>query len=144
MNEASSKRQVLFVCTHNSARSQMAEGLMNALHGERYEAFSAGTEPSEVNPSAAYVMLELGIDISNHRSKHVDEFLGREIDHVVTVCDHAREICPVFPGGKELIHHSFADPASIQGKEQEMLAAFRKIRDEIKDWIDDTFGRQEG
>jgi arsenate reductase len=122
----------------------MAEGLMNALHGERYEAFSAGTEPSEVNPRAVYVMLELGIDISNHRSKHVDEFLGREIDHVVTVCDHAREICPVFPGGKELLHHGFTDPSAIQGKEQEMLAAFRKIRDEIRDWIDDTFGRLEG
>ena len=144
MNESSSKRQVLFVCTHNSTRSQMAEGLMNALLGDRYDAFSAGTEPSEVNPSAALVMLELGIDISKHRSKHVDEFLGREIDHVVTVCDHARETCPVFPGGKEIIHHSFADPASTQGKEQEMLAAFRKIRDEIKDWIDDTFGGQEG
>ncbi len=144
MNGSSPKEQVLFVCTHNSARSQMAEGLMNALHGDRYEAFSAGTEPSIINPQAVFVLRELGIDISSHRSQHVNEFLSQEFDQVVTVCDHARETCPVFPGGKEIIHHSFADPSSTQGKEQEMLAAFRKIRDEIRDWIDDTFCELEG
>ena len=136
---SSSKKQVLFVCTHNSVRSQMAEGLMNSLYGDRYEAHSAGTEPSEVNPRAVFALLELGIDISHHRSRHVNEFLSQEFDYVITVCDHARETCPVFPGGKEIIHHSFVDPSSIQGKEQEMLAAFRKIRDEIRDWIEDTF-----
>jgi len=137
---SSPKKRVLFVCTHNSARSQLAEGLMNALHGDRYEAFSAGTEPAKVNPRVVFVLLELGIDISHHRSKHVNEFLSQEFDHVITVCDHARETCPVFPGGKEIIHHSFADPSSIQGKDQEMLAAFRKIRDEIRDWIAKEFG----
>jgi arsenate reductase len=137
---SSSKKQALFVCTHNSARSQMAEGLMNSLYGDRYEAHSAGTEPSEVNPQAVFALLELGIDISHHRSKLVDEFLSQEFDYVITVCDHARETCPVFPGGKEIIHHSFVDPSSIQGKEQEILAAFRKIRDEIRDWIAKEFG----
>ncbi len=134
------KKQVLFVCTHNSARSQLAEGLMNALHGDRYEAFSAGTEPSTVNPRALFVLLELGIDISHHHSKHVDEFLDREFDYVITVCDHAHETCPVFPGGKALIHHSFIDPSLIQGTEQERQAAFRRIRDEIRDWIAIEFG----
>jgi arsenate reductase len=137
---SSSKKQVLFVCTHNSVRSQMAEGLMNALLGDRYEAFSAGTEPSIVNPRAVSVLLELEIDISHHRSKHVNEFLSQEFDYVITVCDHARESCPVFPGGKEIIHHSFVDPSSIQGKEQEMQVAFRRIRDEIRDWIAKEFG----
>jgi len=140
MNGTTPKKRVLFVCTHNSARSQMAEGMMNALHGDRYEASSAGTEPSEVNPRAVFVLLELGIDISHHRSQHVDEFRGQEFDYVVTVCDHARETCPVFPGGKELIHHSFLDPSSIQGTEQERQAAFRRIRDEIRAWLADEFG----
>ncbi len=140
MNGSSPKQQVLFVCTHNSARSQMAEGLINSLFGDRYEAHSAGTEPSEVNPRAVSALLELGIDISGHRSKHVNEFLSQEFDHVITVCDHARETCPVFPGGKDIIHHSFDDPSSIQGKEQERQAAFRRIRDEIRDWIAKEFG----
>ena len=136
MQDASPKKRVLFVCTHNSARSQMAEGLVNALHGDRLQAFSAGTEPSQVNPRAVLAMLEIGIDITHHRSKNVQEFLSQEIDYVITVCDHARENCPVFPGGKELIHHSFVDPASLRGTEQEMQEAFRKARDEIKSWIE--------
>ena len=140
MNGSPPKKRVLFVCTHNSARSQMAEGLMNSLYGDRYEAHSAGTEPSEVNPRAVFVLLELGIDISHHRSKHVNEFLNLEFDYVITVCDHARESCPVFSGGKELIHHSFVDPSSTLGPEQEMQAAFRRIRDEIRDWITTEFG----
>jgi arsenate reductase len=113
---------------------------MNALLGDRYEAFSAGTEPSEVNPRAVLALLELGIDISSHRSQHVDEFRDRDFDYVITVCDHAHEACPIFPGGKELIHHSFLDPSSIQGTEQERQAAFRRIRDEIRDWIAAEFG----
>jgi len=137
MNETTKKLRVLFVCTHNSARSQIAEGLVNALHGDRLQAFSAGTEPSEVNPRAVLAMLEIGIDITDHRSKSVQELLSQEFDYVITVCDHARENCPVFPGGKELIHHSFVDPASLQGTEQERQEAFRKARDEIKSWIDD-------
>ena len=140
MNGSSPKEQVLFVCTHNSARSQMAEGLMNALHGDRYEAFSAGTEPSIINPRAVFALRELGIDISHHRSQHVNEFLSQEFDQVVTVCDHARETCPVFPGGKEIIHHSFVDPSSATGTELEKQAAFRKARDEIRGWIATEFG----
>ena len=130
------KKHVLFVCTHNSARSQMAEGLMNALYGDLCEAHSAGTEPSEVNHRAVLVLLEMGIDITHHRSQNVREFLDRDFDYVITVCDHARETCPVFPGGGKLIHHSFADPAAVRGSEQEKQAAFRKARDEIKAWIE--------
>jgi len=133
------KKRVLFVCTHNSARSQLAAGLMNSLMGVRYEAYSAGTEPSEVNPQAAFVLLEIGIDISHHRSKHINEFLDQDFDYVITVCDHARETCPAFRGGKELIHHSFLDPASVTGTELERQAAFRKARDEIRDWIATEF-----
>jgi arsenate reductase len=140
MSGTTSKKRVLFVCTHNSARSQLAEGLMNALLGDRYEAYSAGTEPGEVNPRAVLALLELGIDISGHRSKHVDEFLDRDFDYVVTVCDQAHEVCPVFPGGKELVHHSFVDPSSKEGKEQERQAAFHKARDEIRDWLFKEFG----
>ena len=136
MNRATRKKHVLFVCTHNSARSQMAEGLMNALYGDLCEAHSAGTEPSEVNPRAVLVLLEMGIDITHHRSQNVREFLDRDFDYVITVCDHARETCPVFPGGGKLIHHSFADPAAVRGSEQEKQAAFRKARDEIKAWIE--------
>jgi arsenate reductase len=136
MSEAIEKKRMLFVCTHNSARSQLAEGLTNALHGETCEAWSAGTEPSEVNPRAVLVLLEMGIDITHHRSKSVREFLDQDFDYVITVCDHARETCPVFPGGGKLIHHSFADPAAVQGTEQEKQAAFRKARDEIRAWLE--------
>jgi arsenate reductase len=136
MQNSPNKKRVLFVCTHNSARSQMAEGLMNALHGDRCEAYSAGTEPSEVNTRAVLVLLEMGIDITRHRSKSVREFLSQEFDYVITVCDHARETCPVFPGGKKLIHHSFVDPAAVQGTEQEMQEAFRKAREKIRTWIE--------
>ena len=109
---------------------------MNAHHGDIGEADSAGTEPSEVNPRAVLVLLEMGIDITHHRSKSVREFLDRDFDYVITVCDHAREACPVFPGGGEPIHHSFADPAAVQGTEQEKQEAFRKARDEIKAWLE--------
>jgi len=140
MNGSSPKKRVLFVCTHNSARSQMAEGLLNSLYGDRFEAFSAGTEPSEVNPRAVQALLDIGIDISHHHSKHIKEFLDQDFDTVVTVCDHAREACPVFSGGKELIHHSFVDPSLSQGTEKERQAAFRKTRDHIRDWITTEFG----
>lgn len=139
MNETTKKMRVLFVCTHNSARSQLAEGLTNALHGYNYEAHSAGTEPSEVNPRAVLVLLEMGIDITHHRSQSVREFLDQDFDYVITVCDHARETCPVFPGNGKLIHHSFADPAAVQGTEQEKQEAFRKARDEIKAWLETDF-----
>lgn len=130
---------MLFVCTHNSARSQIAEGLLNAINGERYEAYSAGIKPSRVNQFAVQVMKELGIDISKHRSKSVAEFLNMELDYVVTVCDNAKETCPFFPGGKQRLHQSFTDPSSFTGNDDEILEGFRIIRDEIKNWIEKTF-----
>jgi arsenate reductase len=133
------KKQVLFICTHNAARSQMAEGLLRSLAGNRYEVFSAGTEPSAVHPCAVRVMAEIGMDISLHRSKNVDEFAGHPIDMVITVCDHAKETCPIFPGGSRKIHHSFEDPSALTGPEEAILEGFRRIRDKIRAWILDTF-----
>lgn len=134
------KKNVLFICTHNSARSQMAEGLLNTLYNEHYTAWSAGTDPSEVNPYAVKVMAEIGIDISTHRSKSLEQFLQHGFDYVVTVCDQANEVCPFFPGGKERLHKGFKDPSAIEGTEEEKLAAFRRIRDDIKAWIEENFG----
>jgi arsenate reductase len=136
MSKPHAKKSVLFVCTHNSARSQMAEGLMNADHSEAYEAQSGGTEPALVNPYAIRAMSEIGIDISHHTSKSVDQFLDQDLDYVVTVCDHANEACPFFPGGKKRIHKGFEDPAAVKGTDAEKLEAFRRIRGEIRDWID--------
>ena len=133
------KKKVLFVCTHNSARSQMAEGLLNSLYGNKYQAFSAGTEPSVVNPHAIHVMSEISIDISKHRSKSINEFMEQEFDYVITVCDHALETCPFFPGGMKRLHRSFEDPASFKDNEADTLSEFRRIRDEIKDWIAEEF-----
>jgi arsenate reductase len=130
------KKRVLFVCTHNSARSQMAEGLLNSLHGDKYQAYSAGTEPSVVNPYAIQVMSDIGIDISKHRSKSINEFMEQKFDYVITVCDHANETCPFFPGGIKRLHQSFEDPASFRGDDADTLSEFRRIRDEIKDWIE--------
>ncbi len=129
------KKRVLILCTGNSARSQMAEGLLRHDAGERFEVFSAGVEPTRVRPEAITVMKELGIDLRAHRSKHVSEFTGQSFDYVLTVCDHAREACPLFPGATRSIHRSFTDPASIEGNEQERLAVFRKVRDEIRQYM---------
>lgn len=128
------KRRVLVLCTGNSARSQMAEGLLRALAGNRFEVFSAGTDPSFVRPRAIAVMSELGIDISDHRSKSLTEFLDDEFDYVITVCDHANQRCPVFPGRVKRIHWSIDDPV-ISGGEEAELAAFRQARDELQDRI---------
>lgn len=117
----------------------MAEGLLRALHGDLYEAYSAGTEPAGVSPYAVKVMAEIGIDISTHRSKGVQEFLGKQFDCVVTVCDHAKEACPYFPGGKKILHQSFADPSALSGTEEGVMAGFRLVRDEIKSWIEREF-----
>ena len=142
MNEKGKKERVLFICTHNSARSQMAEGILRALYGDQYEVFSAGTQPTKVNPYAIKVMAEIGIDISHHRSKSVEEFYGMEFDYVVTVCDRAKETCPFFPGGKVYIHKGFEDPSEAEGEEDEIIAKFRKVRDEIREWIEETFGKR--
>lgn len=132
------KKKVLFICYHNSARSQMAEGIMKSLYGEYYDVFSAGIEPLEVNPDAIKVMNEIGLDISKQRSKSLEEYRDFKFDYVVTVCDQARESCPFFPGGV-IIHKGFKDPAPSRGPEGVILAEFRKVRDEIISWIKETF-----
>lgn len=135
------KKKVLFICTHNSARSQMAEGILRSLYPEDYDAYSAGTEPTEVSPYAVKVMDEIGIDISPHRAKNIKEFIDEMFDYVVTVCDHAKESCPFFPG-RTVIHKSFKDPSQLKGTEMEILEGFREIRDEIMTWIASFFKSQ--
>ncbi len=125
-------RRVLFICTHNSARSQMAEGLLRHLGNERFEVFSAGTEATFVRPMAIKVMAELGIDISQQESKTLDRYLDEPFDDVITVCDSAAEACPVFPGAARRRHWSFEDPSKATGSESEQLAVYRKVRDEIR------------
>jgi arsenate reductase len=120
--------RVLILCTGNSARSQMAEGLLRYLSQGTIEVHSAGTHPSTVNPLAIQAMAEIGIDISHHRSKSVMELAGQSFDYVITVCDRAKESCPVFPGAPQRIHWSFPDPAVAQGSEEERLQAFRQVR----------------
>lgn len=131
------KERVLFICTNNSARSQMAEGYLKHEYGEYYEVYSAGTEPTTVNPCAIKVMEEIGIDISNHHSKGLEEFEGMEFDQVITVCGGASQACPFFPGGKKYTHKGFKDPAAVEGNEK--IKAFRKIRDEIITWINKNY-----
>ena len=129
------KKRILILCTGNSARSQMAEGLLRYDAGDRYEVFSAGTKPGQVRPEAIAAMKELGIDISRHRSKSVAEFFGQQFDYVLTVCDNAKESCPILPGKTVAIHHSFEDPAALQGSEDARLAVFRRVRDEIRQYL---------
>jgi len=124
--------RVLILCTGNSARSQMAEGLLRHDGGKEYEVFSAGTRPSQVRPEAIQVMQEVGIDISDHRSKSVDEFEGQHFDYVITVCDNAKESCPIFPATTKRLHWSLEDPAAVQGPEQQRLAEFRRVRDQLR------------
>jgi arsenate reductase len=126
------KQRVLILCTGNSARSQMAEGLLRHHAGDRFEVFSAGTKPTQVRPEAIAVMQELGIDISGHRSKSVGDFAGQGFDYVVTVCDNAKASCPVFSGTTKRIHWSFDDPAAVEGSQEQRLAAFRRVRDELR------------
>ena len=123
------KQRVLFLCTGNSARSQMAEGLLRHFAGDRFEVFSAGTRPVGLNPNAVTAMAELGISIAGSRSKSVDEFTGQQFDYVFTVCDSAKESCPIFPGGGRRLHHSCEDPAAAPADQQ--LGVFRKVRDQI-------------
>lgn len=127
------KKRVLFLCTANSCRSQMAEGIVNHFIGERIEAFSAGTKATHVNPLAVAVLKEIGIDISSHYSKDLDEFKGESFDYVITLCDSAHETCPYFFGGVEITHIGFPDPASFIGDEEEIMAEFRRVRNEIKE-----------
>ncbi len=131
------KKRILILCTGNSARSQMAEGLLRHDAGELFEVFSAGTRPSQVRPEAVAVMREVDIDIFGQHSKSVDEFTGQQFDYVLTVCGNAKESCPIFPGKSVTIHHNFEDPAAVQGSEEERLAAFRRIRDELREYLRD-------
>ena len=125
------KQRVLILCVGNSCRSQMAEGFLRHWAGTRYEVHSAGTRPSVLNSKAIQVMGEIGIDISQHRSKSVNDFEGQAFDHIVTVCDAAKESCPVFPHIKRILHWNFEDPADAQGSEDSILQVFRRVRDEI-------------
>jgi arsenate reductase len=130
------KDRLLVLCTGNSARSQMAEGLFRRAVGDRFAIFSAGTKPTELRSEAVAVMAEIGIDISGHRSKSVDEFAGQQFRYVITVCDNAKETCPVFAGEAERIHWSFDDPAAVAGNEKDRLGAFRTIRDRIAEKVE--------
>jgi arsenate reductase (thioredoxin) len=136
-------KRVLFICTHNSARSQMAEGLVNHDLAGKVQAFSAGTDPTSVNPLAVAVMGELGIDISRQRSKSIDEFADQKFDFVITLCDHAAESCPVFFGGVKRIHIGFPDPSGVTGTEAEKHSFFRKLRDQIREEIIEFLSAQQ-
>ncbi len=135
-------RKVLFICIHNSARSQIAEALLNNLFSKNFIAYSAGVKPAEeINPYVVKALAEIGIDISRNRPKSLEEFYGWEFDYVVTVCQEGKEVCPFFPGGKNYIHKSFPDPSSLTGSEDEIMSQVRAIRDEIKDWLINTFSK---
>jgi len=144
------QRKVLFLCFHNSARSQMAEGLLRAMYGDKYEVFSAGVKATRIDPRAVRAMDEIGINISSQRSKGMDELKGVLFDLAVTVCDEAKEACPICqvsiqpqattPVARKTIHRTFKDPATARGSEEDQLNAFRQVRDEIKDWINQAFG----
>lgn len=126
------KKRVLFLCTHNSCRSQMAEGLVNHYLGDQFEAFSAGTESTRVNPLAIKVLAELGIDISRHHSKTLDQFADQQFDYVITLCGSANEQCPLFFGGVQRVHIGFDDPSRLPGSPEKVLPEFRRVRDEIR------------
>jgi arsenate reductase len=133
--EKQNKRKVLFLCTGNSARSQMAEGLMRFLRGDEFEVYSAGTEPKCVHPLAIKVMGEIGVDISHQRSQHVDEFGQEAFDFIVTLCDSAAKTCPFFPGAGKRMHHSFPDPVAMEGTGEEKTEMFRDVREALKQFI---------
>lgn len=138
---ATQPMRVLFLCTHNSSRSQMAEGLLRARGGAAYDVFSAGTQPRVVHPLAIKVMREIGIDISDHRAKSLEEFRDQpSMDLVVTVCDEAAEACPYFPNARRQVHWGFPDPSRVEGSEEERLAAFRHIRDLIATRLNQFLG----
>jgi arsenate reductase len=136
----SQKKSVLFLCTHNAARSQMAEAILNKLYGNRYTAFSAGTDPTQIDPLVVLVMSEIDIDVSNYRSKGLNIFKDSTLDYVITLCDQAKESCPYFPGGNLHLHRGFSDPSEFKGKSEDVINGYRRIRDEIKNWIEKEFG----
>ncbi len=133
------KERVLFMCIHNAARSQMAEGLFRDLHGDDFEVYSAGSDPQKVDPLAIKSMEKIGIDISNHRSKSLKEFEGQEFDYVITVCGNPYNACPFFVGGKKYFKQPFEDPSTFDGTEEEKLELFNRVRDELKFWLEDLY-----
>lgn len=135
MDKSMTKKRVLILCTGNSARSQMAEGLLRHDAGDRFEVESAGTMPSVVRPEAIAVLKEVGIDITSHRSKPVEEFNGQNFDYVLTVCDNAKESCPLFFGTAMRLHQSFKDPAVVEGPPEKRRAAFRNVRDQMRSYF---------
>ncbi len=138
------KLRALFVCTHNSARSQMAEGMLRHLAGDRFEAFSAGTEATHVRPQAIEAMREVGVDISAQEPETLERYLGEPFDYVVTVCDDANEACPVFPGAKERLHWSLPDPSAARGTEEERLSVFRSVRNRIRELVEEELVNGKG
>lgn len=143
MNAETTKRRVLFLCTANSCRSQMAEGIANHFFGDRVSAFSAGTQASFVHPTAIEVLKEIGVDISNHHSKNLSEFDGQTFDYVITLCGDANETCPLYIGGTKKTHIGFDDPAKACGTEEEVLHEFRRVRDEIREMVTTLFSGEE-
>lgn len=139
MKKSLPKKTVLFVCTHNAVRSQMAEAFLNKMYGDRYSAVSAGSDPTQVDPLVRTVMREVGIDVNSNRPKGLNVFQDYHFDYVVTVCDHARESCPYFPEGSMRIHKSFPDPSKYQGWHEDVIKEYRRTRDEIKKWIEKEF-----
>jgi len=135
MSTHTDRQRVIFVCTHNSARSQMAEGMLRAWGGDRFEAFSAGTEATRVRPEAVAVMGEIGVDISGHTSKTLEPFMGESFAWLITVCDQAKESCPTIPGVRQQVHWSIDDPSAVEGDDATRLAAFRDARDRLRDRI---------
>lgn len=136
------KQRILFLCTNNSARSQMAEGILRARHGNRFEVYSAGSQPTRVHPLAIRAMSEIGIDISSQHSKSVDTFFGQPMDYVVTLCDGRNTVCPVFPDSRNVMYKPFQDPAAHAGSDADKLTAFREVRDQLDDWIRQTFEKR--
>jgi arsenate reductase len=138
------KKRILFICTHNSARSQMAEGLLRSLGGDQFEAFSAGTEATHVRPLAIKAMADLGIDISEQQSKTLERYRNEPFDEVITVCDTAAEACPLFPGAAKMKHWSFPDPSKATGSDEEQLAVYRHVRDDIRARIESELLQEAG
>ena len=138
--DTSKRIRVLFICTHNAARSQMAEAIANRYYGDHVEAHSAGSQPSKVHECAIAVMKELDIDISHNRSKHLDEFEGQHFDYAITLCSDEGDICPFFPDAREHLHHGVNNPPGIEGTKEQKLAAYRIMRDEIREFIKEMFG----
>jgi arsenate reductase len=143
MNTLDTRKKILFICKHNSVRSQIAEALINHYYGDRFRAFSAGIKPTFVNPNAIKVMKEIGIDINQQQAKSIDRFKGNFFDVVVTVCGEANETCPFFPAADKSIHHSFKDPSKFKGSIAEITDAFRKTRDEIKSWLEQELEKKD-